>query len=288
MDAGDPLIRLVTFQLPAAPVMPGETVRAVFYLLNRGPITTNLNVLVRVVGPEGVEIARTEGWPWGAATSTWQPGVVWPDGHDLTIPADTPPGYYRVDLGFYDPETQELLAAVQPATGAALGDLVTVDTIQIGELPAHPQQAFDPPVLLGDQIALLGADWQSGDGTRLDPEALTLHPGDALHVRLTWQAQTWPAAAYTAFVHLVGPDGALAAQVDKPPLDGFLPTNTWAPGQRVADDFVLTLPDDAPPGEYRLYSGFYDSATLARLPVARQNTALGDAFALAGVRVTAR
>src|SRR5690606_31912612 len=126
-------IRLVTFQLPAATIQPGETVRAIFYLVNLAPIDTNLNVLVRVVGPGDVEIARAEGWPWGAATSGWQQGVVWPDGHDLTIPRDTPPGYYRVELGFYDPATQELLPAVQTATGAPLGDLVTVDALQVGE-----------------------------------------------------------------------------------------------------------------------------------------------------------
>ncbi len=265
---GEPLIRLVTFQLPAAPVTPGETVRAVFYLVNQGPIATDLNVLVRVVGQDGTEIARSEGWPWGAATSTWQTGVVWPDGHDLLIPPDTPPGYYRIELGFYDPQTLEMLAAAQTASGADLGDLVTVDTIQVGDLPDRPQQDFDPPVILGEQIALLGVDWPDGEPT-------TLHPGDGLRLRLTWQAQTSLAADYTAFVHLVGPDGSLVAQQDKPPLDGLLPTSTWVPGQRVADEFVVTLPADATPGDYRLVTGFYDPISGARL---------GDAFTLAEIR----
>ncbi len=282
---GDEVIRLVTFQLPAAAVMPGETVRAVFYLVNQGPIATNLNVLVRVVGRDGAEIARSEGWPWGAATSTWQAGVVWPDGHDLAIPPDTPPGYYRVELGFYDPATQELLPAFQPATGAARGELVTVDAIQVGDLPDRPQQALDPPAILDDEIALLGAGWQDGDGARLDPAALTLHAGDALQLQLTWQAQDWPAVDYTAFVHLIGPDGGLAAQVDKPPLDGFLPTSTWVPGQRVVDAFVLAIPTDAPPGDYQLVTGFYDPATVARLPIRQGDRAVGDAFTLATIRV---
>src|SRR5690606_37980046 len=173
----------------------------------------------------------------------------------------------------------------QPGTGSARGDLVTVDAIQVGDLPDRPQQALDPPAILGDEIALLGAGWQDGGGARLDPAALTLHAGDALHLQLTWQAQDWPAVDYTAFVHLVGPDGGLAAQVDYPPLDGSLPTSTWVPGQRVVDTFVLAIPTDAPPGDYQLMTGFYDSATVTRLPVRQGDTALGDAFTLAAIRV---
>jgi 4-amino-4-deoxy-L-arabinose transferase-like glycosyltransferase len=284
--AGDEAIRLVSFQLPAAPVTSGETVAAVFYLLNRAPIGTNLNVLVRVVGADGREIARNEGWPWGAATSSWQPGVVWPDGHTLTIPADTPPGYYRVELGFYDPATQELLPAGQAATGAPVGDLVTVDTIQVGELP-DPTQPLEPPVALGDQVWLAGAGFQTLDGVTLDPAALTFRggPGEHVIVDLFWEAQRWMDADYTAFVHLVGPDGQLAAPVDKPPLDGFLPTSAWVPGQRVTDRFVVTVPAYAAPGEYRLYTGMYDPATMTRLPVTRDGTALGDAFPLATITI---
>ena len=267
-------IRLVTFQLPAAQIRPGETVRAVFYLVSQGPIATNLNVLVRVVGTDGTEIARDEGWPWGAATSGWQAGVVWPDGHDLTIPPTTPPGYYRVELGFYDPATQELLPAVQPATGAALPDLVTVDTLQVGDLPPLPRAALTPPVTLGDAAALLAAAGL--------PAAGTLAAGDALTLRLHWRGQDWIANDYTAFVHLVGPDGGLVAQVDRQPI---LPTSAWAPGQRVVDSFTLTLPPGAVPGDYTVYTGFYDLATGARLPVAQGATSLGDAFVVGAITV---
>jgi hypothetical protein len=280
----DGAIRLVTFQLPAAVITPGETVRAVFYWLNRAPIDANLNVLVRVVGADGREIARDEGWPWGAATSGWQVGEVWPDGHDLTIPADTPPGHYRIDVGFYDPATQELLPAVQAASGAALGDLVTVDTIQVGELPP-PARPLQPPAALGDTILLLGADWQRADGAAFDPARERVAPGETVTARLVWEAQQTPDVDYTAFAHLVGPDGQLAAQHDKPPLDGFLPTRTWYPGQRIADTFTLSVPADAAPGAYRLLTGMYDPATATRLPVRLGEEAQGDAYPLATLQV---
>lgn len=268
-------IRLVTFLLPAAMIQPGETVRAVFYLVNQAPIDTNLNVLVRVVGQDGVEIARSEGWPWGAATSGWQQGVLWPDGHDLTIPADTAPGYYRVELGFYDPASQELLPAVQAATGQPLGDMVTIDTLQVGELP-EPSELLDSPADFDDSLSLRGVT--------LEPNG-NVAPGTTLTARLFWQARDWPAADYTAFVHLVGPEGVLVDQEDKPPLQGFLPTSTWYPGQRVVDDFMVTLPDNAAPGVYALYTGFYDPATMTRLPVMQGGQSVGDAFAVGTVTV---
>jgi 4-amino-4-deoxy-L-arabinose transferase-like glycosyltransferase len=268
-------IRLVTFQLPAAPVFPGETVAAVFYLVNQARIDTNLNVLVRVVGQDGVEIARSEGWPWGAATSTWQAGVLWPDGHALTIPANVAPGYYRVELGFYDPATQAHLPAVQVASGQALGDLVTIDMLQVGALP-EPRQKLTPPVYLGDHLTLAGVT--------LTPNG-TLVPGAEVTVRLFWQARNWPGVDYTAFVHLVGPDGQLVEPVDKPPLHGFLPTSTWYPGQRVVDSFTVTLPSDAAPGVYTLYTGFYDPATMARLPITQNEQAMGDAFVVGTLTV---
>lgn len=268
-------IRMVSFQLPAAIVLPGETVRSVFYLVNQAPIASNLTVVVRVVGQDDVEIARAEGWPWGAATSTWKAGELWPDGHDLTIPADTPAGYYRVEVGFFDPETQALLPAVQATTGIPLPDLVTIDTLQVGALP-EPEQPLSPPVQMGDSLTLRGVELTLSG---------TASPGTAVTTRLFWQARNWPATDYTAFVHVVGPDGKLAAQMDKPPLAGFLPTSAWYPGQRVVDEFTMTLPDDAAPGVYKLYTGFYDPTTQTRLSITQGDQPVGDAFVVGTITV---
>jgi hypothetical protein len=85
----------------------------------------------------------------------------------------------------------------------------------------------------------------------------------ALSVMLAWQAASAPPLDYTAFVHLLGPDGALAAQLDRPPA-GF-PTSDWRPGEIVVDHFHIELPAGLPPGEYRLQTGFYEPATITRL-----------------------
>ena len=114
-------IRLGAHTVPPA-MQPGATAEVVFYLQNIRPIATNLNILARLVGADGQEYWRAEGWPWGAATANWQLGEVWPDGHRLAVPVNAPHGCYRLEVGFYDPETF-----------APLGDVVAVGHLWVGE-----------------------------------------------------------------------------------------------------------------------------------------------------------
>jgi hypothetical protein len=94
-----------------------------------------------------------------------------------------------------------------------------------------------------------------------------LRPGETLKLDLRWQGlKTWP-ADYTAFVHLIGPDGKLYGQVDAYPVYGTLPTSQWKAGQTVDDPYTVTLAADAPPGEYQIEVGWYLLATLRRLSV---------------------
>ncbi len=133
------------------------------------------------------------------------------------------------------------------------------------------QVAFDCPVTswqvkgarqetginLADQVILVKA--------QLGSQAL--RPGEKLTVNLRWQGlKVWP-ADYTAFVHLVGPDGKLYGQVDAYPVQGTLPTTQWQAGQIVDDPYTLTLAPNAPPGEYQVQVGWYLLATLRRLSV---------------------
>lgn len=101
----------------------------------------------------------------------------------------------------------------------------------------------------GDLIHLVGYEIAKGDKSLL--------------VTLTWQAAGAPPLDYTGFVHLVGPDGTLVAQLDRPPA-GY-PTSDWRPGEIVVDHFRVDLPPDLPAGDYRLQTGFYDPATVTRL-----------------------
>lgn len=97
-----------------------------------------------------------------------------------------------------------------------------------------------------------GASW---DGQIALAGYVVARQRDALQVTLVWQAEQETAVNYTAYVHLLAPDGTLAAQQDRPP-DGY-PTSDWQPGERIMDTFTIPLPPDLPAGTYTLETGFY-------------------------------
>ncbi|HAJ36820.1 MAG TPA: hypothetical protein DCL15_14145 [Chloroflexi bacterium] len=243
-------IQLGAIEMPAQPVRPGDDVVVTLHLMNSAPIARNLNVLVRVVDATGKETARSEGWPYGAPTATWQAGVTWPDGHTLRVAADAPPGPRRVEVSFYDPETLELF-----------GDVYTAGYLMVAgdELVTAPLASFAHNLdLLSVEVA--AQPWQPGVQT----------------VTLTWRPAAPLPASYTMFVHLLDPAGNLITQHDQPPLQGFYPSDRWLPDAPYQDVVTLTVPVDAPSGDYRLAVGWYDPVSGQRLALSAP--AAGDAF----------
>ena len=255
-------IRLGAVDLPAGTLPPGTTAPVTLYLGRGAAMDRNLNVLVRVVGADGSEIARSEGWPYGSATSTWDAGAMWPDGHQLAIDPAAAPGIYRIAVSFYDPETL-----------ADFGGVATAGYVAVGERERRPDAA--PLATFGDGVDLLAV--ATGDAA--------WQPGQASTLTLTWRPAWALENAYTVFVQLIGPDGQVAAQGDQPPLQGFYPSDRWLADQPFADRYTLALPDALPTGDYRVVVGFYDPATGQRLPVVRTDGATGDAYDAATVKI---
>ncbi len=112
-----------------------------------------------------------------------------------------------------------------------------------------------------------------------------LRPGDIVPVTLFWQTAVPLDQRYKVFLHLVGPDGQLAAQRDSEPGGGLNLTTIWSPDETVIDNHGLLLPADLPPGRYTLLLGLYDIADpAARLPILTP-TGQTDAFPLAEITV---
>ena len=266
------------YTTPEQPVQPGDTVDLTLYLQNRRSIDSNLNVLVRLVGVDGSELLRDEGWPWGAPTSTWLPDDIWPDGHQLAIPENAQPGYYAIEVLFYDAADLEPFG--EPAVIGHL--LVGNGGVGDGALDDGDYFAEDaaPLARFGGAIALMQAD--------LPDEPL--HPGDSAWLRLVWRGEQRPDDDYTTFVHLLDLDGNLVAQVDAPPLGGFLPTSKWLLGMPVVDELAVILPADLPAGRYQVNLGMYDPVDQQRLTITLVAPADGlsvnnDAFSLGTIDV---
>ena len=129
-------------------------------------------------------------------------------------------------------------------------------------------------VRFGEHIRLTGYDLHSPDP----------RPGSPLDLTLYWNATTTPPANYSFFLHLIGDDDPRPlAQVDGNPAVPARLTQTWdRPGETlISPRFALPLPDDLPPGDYRVMLGLYNFETGARLPVRdAQGAAPGEALEL--------
>jgi hypothetical protein len=91
--------------------------------------------------------------------------------------------------------------------------------------------------------------------TSAELQPADLIPGGLLAVHLDWLVEPpRPNVVEKVTVQLLGPAGALVAQSDQP-LAPSVP-----PGQSVPHAYGILLPDELPPGEYRLIAAVYDPA----------------------------
>ncbi|MDD9955532.1 MAG: hypothetical protein OXP68_04865 [Anaerolineaceae bacterium] len=154
---------------------------------------------------------------------------------------------------------------------------------------------FTPPPVRRDTGAFLYRLWRMqhetdirfGDHIRLtgyDLHSPHPRPGDDLDLTLYWNATTTPPENYSLFLHLVGDDDPRPlAQVDGNPAVPARLTQTWDRPEEtlISPRFSLPLPDDLPPGDYRVMLGLYNVETGERLPLRDASGApLGDAWEL--------
>jgi len=178
-------------------------------------------------------------------TDLWQPDQVWRDPYRIPVAERAQaPSRLRVEVGLYDPKTEQ-----------------TLGTVQIGEAKLAPPDStpdIDQPlkVELADGITLQGYDLAPAEVSASESLTLTLH----------WQVRAAPSRDYQVFVHLLGDDPEPLAQGDGPPLTGDYPTSLWAAGERISDAHPMALPADLPAGNYRLLVGLYDLKTMERVP----------------------
>jgi Dolichyl-phosphate-mannose-protein mannosyltransferase len=108
------------------------------------------------------------------------------------------------------------------------------------------------------QIALLAY--------RLEP----LERGTERQVTLYWQRMSEEPlqTAFKAFVHVARDesDQARVAQHDEMPVRELYPTTCWVKGQIVEDAHELTIPTDAPLGQFPVFVGLYDPLAEVRPP----------------------
>jgi len=251
-------LSLIGYELGAVHLQPGDSTALSLFWQNQQALAEDYVVFVHLTSRGAGLIWQEDSQPVSGLfpTSQWPAGIeVW-DGREISVPTDAFPGRYRLEVGWYDPDTLERLPVLDEE-GHPQGDTLVLDYLKVaGEReslsPQHPLTAT-----FGNSISLLGYDLDS----------VTLRPGETFHLRLYWQAREPVGEDYTVFVHLLSQDSQLWAQHDGLPEGGFYPTSFWDRGEVIVDEHEIVLRPDMPPGEYRIVTGLYRPATGERLAV---------------------
>jgi hypothetical protein len=134
--------------------------------------------------------------------------------------------------------------------------------LAVGE-DAAPQHLLRADV--GGQVRLLGYDLVGlgSDG------ALRMQPGEAVRLRLYWEAQAPMDRDWSIFFHLLDADLELVlATRDRYPGQGLLPTSEMVPGERWVDRYTVWLGETTfAPSRALIEVGLYDLATGERPPI---------------------
>ena len=198
----------------------------------------------------GGEVACTASTGWCAT-----------DRLGLLIPAGTPPGRYTVELLVHTKGSDRPLEA-SAADGKPIQTPVPLFGLDV--VPADQPVGSDrlpiatrKPVALSDGLRFLGY-------STADQPAV---PGELRKVSLFWQATTRPANDYTAFVQVLGEDGAPVALWEAPP-GAVFPTSQWTPGTLMRTQAGFRIPASVPDGRYRLIAGLFRAGDKAVLRTA--------------------
>ena len=259
--------RLFAFDVTPQRTAPGNEVNVTLCWKALGATENDYSVFVQFVGEANKIIGRRGTYPGLGSfpTSLWRPGDTFCDLYRVLVNIDAQgPAVFAVEVGLFDLETGDRLPVFDAAGNRV--EFAGVAGVKVTDTGATvPASAPRVGANFADKTSLLA--YQANSTPAKDELPLTLY----------WRAEAPLAADYVVFVHLLDAAGNVVAQGDAPPRAGRYPTHWWEPGEVIADQHVIPLPANLPPGDYRVRTGLYRPDTGERLPLAG---AAGDAVEL--------
>ncbi len=251
-------LRLVGWSLNAPPeIAPGDTLSVTVVWQAQQALGRDYTAFAHLVDEGGRGWAGDDHQPYDGLypTSAWGAAEMVRDTFSLSVPTGAPSGLYAIEVGWYDPVTQERLHVDG-------GGEYRVLMLPVAWRATGPKDLVPFRTRFGELITLEGAAWQEDR--------------DAIQVSLRWVADSYLDVDFTVFVHLVaqGERGPVLAQGDAPPLGGRWPTSLWLPGVALDDSHTVQVPPDLAPGVYDLLVGLYDPRTARRLTLPDGNEAV--------------
>jgi hypothetical protein len=260
-------LRLARYHLSQNTTRPGDTVDVTLYFEARTFIHENYYLSVHLLShPEVESLAQddTQLGEWEYPTSAWLPYLAVRHDLHLKLPADLPaPASYWITVRVWEgPDLEHYTSASQKITiTRADRQQIAPDTVILSALPV----VGDPPA----SAPARAADYRFDNGLRLYGYDLPGHAeiGQAVTLHFWWQTRRDMRADLTQYIHLDDENSDGLFVFDQTGLGDSFPFADWPDGLDVLDTWTITLPDEIPPGTYRVYTGIYDTLTITRIPV---------------------
>ncbi len=246
-------IRLVGYDLPISKGLKvGDQETLSLYWQARRKTNRDLGAALFLRDENGEEMVGETVRLAGNAypTTRWSQGEILKGYHDFTLHADAKPGTHQLVLRLMDMTSGEAIKQAE----------MDIGSVQVEDRPRNftwPSVQNPTRVNLGNKVELGGYDLETNKAAA----------GDTLRLKLYWRTLAEMETSYKVFVHLLGEDNQIWGQRDSFPGQGTLPTSGWMEGEVIADEYLLEVDPEAPPGQYRLKVGMYDPLSGERLPV---------------------
>lgn len=252
------VMELVAYDVKAQKVQPGESFPVTLYWKSLAPMEEDLSIYIYLSGRGGQFLGQRDSYHGGGnyPSSQWSPGEIVPDTFFVPVQPDAVgPVAAEIEVGLYRLSTMEPLAALDPQGNRVGKPVIGRTKVDVPTQPTEPEESLD--MTFGHHVRLVGYDL----------DVRSVRPGASLPLGLHWHVTGELAQDYTVFVHLVDDQEGMVGQGDAPPLNGDYPTSFWGVGENLVDEYHLHVREDAAPGSYRLFVGFYDPTTGQRLPL---------------------
>lgn len=116
------------------PAAPGAELPITLTWNSLEPVPRSWTVFIELRDDSGQTLARTESRPRDASLpfTYWTPGDWVADRHVLRLPASLPPGSYRLIVGLYRPEKDNIRLPAWAEDGGMIGDEAVVGEVLVG------------------------------------------------------------------------------------------------------------------------------------------------------------
>ncbi|MGQ9600836.1 MAG: glycosyltransferase family 39 protein [Anaerolineae bacterium] len=227
----------------------------------------------------GERWAQTDERPLGSLypVDQWPEGALVRTPLRVSVPAGTPLGSYRLEVGWYRfVDGQPVWIPWGSEERQVLGSVQVVAPKDWWALPL-PEGIHRLPITIGPEMRLIG----------FEMPRLVGRPSEALPLTLFWQALANRPGSGPVVIQLTDDDGQVLAESSSAPLEGRVLLAELEAGQVLRDPRLVIVPNGLAPGVYSVRVG-RRSAAGDWFPIRHGPFRLGSTYPLATVHVLGR